>query len=126
MSRAKKSTPSSRFLGFLIVRCVFVIVFALLISGGIIYLRHQTSLAANELKDVEFKIAEQRRKVSELNVALARHESRQHLIRLNRKMKLGMSEPGYEQIVRVTEDVEARLLSKASNETYTALAYPRN
>ena len=126
MSRKRKSTPSSRFLGFIIARCVFVIVFALLISAGIIYLRHQKSVVANNLKDVENRISEQRRKVSELNVALARLESRQHLLRLNRKMNLGMSEPRYEQIVRVTEDVEARLLAKASNETFTALAYPRN
>jgi len=75
---------------------------------------------------VENRISEERRKVSELNVALARKESRQHLLLANKKMKLDMYEPENKNIIRVTVDVEARLLSKATNETYTASAYPRN
>lgn len=87
---------------------------------GTVWLRHQTANAANRIRGIEEGIAIQQRQISALGVELARAMSQEKLLERNRILALGLIEPPYQQIVRVSEDVEARLNRKVTNGSLTA------
>ena len=105
-NRNIKSRTANRILNQIILYSVAM----LALVGGLgmitVWLRHQTSITANNLQSIEQKIVEERRIHSQLEVELAVAMSTDRLLELNRKHKLELQEPSFTQIVDVDENVE--------------------
>ncbi|MCH6256654.1 hypothetical protein MLD52_08860 [Puniceicoccaceae bacterium K14] len=84
------------------------------LGTSIVYLRHQRSEAANNIRKLERDISVERRKVAELGAQLSSAMATNKLIKKNRQYSLGLAKPREHQIVRVSSNVESRLLRKTS------------
>ena len=120
MTKAAKKKEANRLLN----RIILLSAGFLLLVGGFgvstVWYRHQISTTANRIGSMETQITAQQRKLAELGVALSRAKEAGRLKRLNEQYALGLGEPAYRQIVRVTENVEARLDQKTSGSLLTA------
>ena len=90
---------------------------------GTVYLRHQSAKTANNIKQIERKMVVQKRALAELGAELSRLTTRDALKELNRSYALGLEMPSDAQIVRVSENVEARLYEKTSEGMVTAARF---
>ncbi len=113
---SKVSTVLNRVIGLTLLLLLAVGSFGL----GTVYLRHQSATTANAIKSVERGIALEKRRLSELSAELTRLSSRDSLLALNTQHGLRLGIPGERQIVRVTENVEARLYRKSTSSLVTA------
>lgn len=82
------------------------------IGFGMVWFRHQISVAANANRGLEQQIVEVRRDVNEVGAEIAYALNPQQLIRKNAEFGLNLMRPRESQVRRVTEDVERRLASK--------------
>ncbi|MDQ8204405.1 hypothetical protein [Pelagicoccus sp. SDUM812003] len=125
MSRRKKPSPSklpsilNRLIGYTLCLILVLGAFGL----GTIYLRHQTAQAANQLKKLEYQIAERKVQISEQGAQITRLTTRSSLKQLNALYDLGLQMPRERQIVRVLEDPTKRLYEKASDSMLTVSSF---
>lgn len=119
-----RSSKKSRTANHILNRFILYSLVMLVLVGGLgvitVWLRHQTSRAANNLQSIEQKIVVQRRALAQLDVEVAIAMSTDRLMELNRTLGLQLREPVYTQIVHVTENVESRLYEKSANSVFTA------
>lgn len=121
MSRkSHASSKASRLLNR-IIAYTFLLLLAVGCFGlGTVYLRHQSAKTANEIKRVERAAALQKRELAELGAELSRLTTRDSLKWFNERYALGLAMPRDRQIVRVSENVEARLYQKSERGFVTA------
>ncbi|MBL4576556.1 MAG: hypothetical protein JKY51_10770 [Opitutaceae bacterium] len=107
----KHQKPNS-LLNRLLAITLLLLVFAGAIGFSTVWLRHQISVAANNNKMIEFRLADLQRKVSEVNAQVAVAVGMQSLLTQNANLDLGLMLPSENQGVRIYEDVEVRLARK--------------
>lgn len=124
MNRSNQPTHSA---SQILNRVIFLTLLLLIGVGGFglstVYLRHQTATTANGIKSLEIKIAQAKRVNAELGAQLSRLTTRDALDDLNTQFALGLAMPRESQIVRVSENVEARLYEKTSGGMLTAARF---
>lgn len=119
-TRAARKKEANKLLNRLILLASGLVVLVGGFGVATVWYRHQISTVANRVSSMETQITAQQRKMAELGVALSRAKEAGRLKRLNEQYALGLREPMYRQIVRVTENVEARLDQKTSGSLLTA------
>lgn len=87
---------------------------------GTIYLRHEAAKAANEIKRAEYRVAASKQRLADLGAELSKLTTKDSMLDLNDRFALGLAMPNDRQIVRVTENVEARLYQKTAGGRLTA------
>ena len=85
-----------------------------------VWFRHEISSVANSINKKESDLVVEERKLAQLDVELTKAKSASRLQKLNINLALGLKPPHAEQIVRVTEKVEARLDRKLAENPLTA------
>lgn len=117
--RASKNNVSSllnRIIALAVVLFVLVGAFGL----TTVYMRHQIANTANEIKSIERKLVIEKRRLAEMGAELTRMTTRSALKDLNQKYAFGLGIPREDQVIRVSVNVEARLMEKASASRLTA------
>ena len=76
---------------------------------GIVWIRHQISVAANANKVLVSSIDELQRQIEETDAAIAAEQDPAVLNRRNTEWQLGLVPPGETQVRRVSEDPVTRL-----------------
>ena len=87
---------------------------------GRVWFRHEISSVANRINKLEGALMVEERKLEQLDVELTQDKSASRLQALNVSLALGLRPPESAQIVRVTENVEARLDRKTAGGLLTA------
>lgn len=82
------------------------------IGFGTVWLRHQIALSATENREIEHRVVEIERSLSQVNAELAVALSPDYLIARNNELGLELARPSETQIVRIREDVEVRMVAK--------------
>jgi hypothetical protein len=82
------------------------------VGMGVVWMRHQISLAANANKVLQTRLAELERRIQENSAAIATEQDPAVLDRLNQAWKLGLVAPGQGQVIPVAEDPVMRLMAK--------------
>jgi len=116
----KKDTHA--FVNQLLIYTLVMICFSGSIGLGTVWLRHQISLTANNTKQLEQRIIEAERHLSELNTQVTAEQSIDVLARRNTEWKLGLVLPKEPQVVRVSESPERLLASRNNAEVFAASA----
>ncbi|MDF3058355.1 MAG: hypothetical protein K0R17_2570 [Rariglobus sp.] len=116
----KKDTHA--FVNQLLVYTLVMICFSGSIGLGTVWLRHQISITANNTKQLEQRIVEAERHLSELNTQITAEQSIDVLARRNSEWKLGLVLPKEPQVVRVSDSPERRLASRNNAEVFAAEA----
>jgi hypothetical protein len=112
----KKDTHA--FVNQLLVYTLVMICFSGSIGLGTVWLRHQISVTANNTKQLEQRIVEAERHLSELNTQVTAEQSIDVLARRNTEWKLGLVLPKEPQVVRVSESPERRLAARNNAEVF--------
>ena len=113
-------TATNAFVNQLLVYTLVMICFSGSIGLGTVWLRHQISLAANNTKQLEQRIAETERHMAELNTQITEEQSISVLARRNAEWRLGLVLPKEPQVVRVSDSVERRLAARNNAEVFSA------
>jgi Tfp pilus assembly protein PilN len=100
------------FINQLLVYTLVMICFSGSVGLGTVWLRHQISVSANHIRQLNTRITELDRREAELKARIASEQSTTELQRKNLAFSLGLVSPQETQIVRVTESPEERLLAK--------------
>jgi hypothetical protein len=79
---------------------------------GMVGVRHQISLMANENKAIEARTADIERRCMETAAAIAAEQDPAILARRNEEWRLGLAFPRTDQVQRVAEDSVMRLAAK--------------
>ena len=114
----KKDTHA--FVNQLLIYTLVMICFSGSIGLGTVWLRHQISLTANNTKQLEQRIVEAERHLSELNTQVTAEQSIDVLARRNSEWKLGLVLPKEPQVVRVSESPERLLASRNNAEVFAS------
>ena len=114
-----RQEPTS-LLNRLLVITVLFLVFAGSIGFATVWLRHQISVAANNNKMIELRLADLQRRVSEVNAQVAVAVSMENLLSKNNDLSLGLMRPLEDQVVRIHEDVEVRLAKKSNQRLFSS------
>jgi hypothetical protein len=114
-----RQEPTS-LLNRLLVITVLFLVFAGSIGFATVWLRHQISVAANNSKMIELRLADLQRRVSEVNAQVAVAVSMENLLSKNNDLSLGLMRPLEDQVVRIHEDVEVRLAKKSNQRLFSS------
>ena len=120
----KKSPPQSLLWNRLIIATVMLLLFAGSIGLATVWLRHQVSEVATSNQGAQTRIVELERRIAEANAQVAAGLSPDVLLRQNTRLRLGLTAPRDNQIIRVDEEVEIRLASKRNAELYTTSVIP--
>jgi len=116
----KKDTHA--FVNQLLVYTLVMICFSGSIGLGTVWLRHQISVTANNTKQLEQRILEAERHLSELNTQVTAEQSIDVLARRNAEWNLGLVLPKEPQVVRVAESPERRLAARNHAEVFASEA----
>lgn len=108
------------FVNQLLVYTLVMISFSGSIGLGTVWLRHQISLTANSTRQIEQRIVETERRLSELNTQVTAEQSIDVLARRNSEWNLGLVLPKEPQVVRVSDSPERRLASRNNAEVFAA------
>jgi hypothetical protein len=114
----KKDTHA--FVNQLLVYTLVMICFSGSIGLGTVWLRHQISLTANNTKQLEQRIIEAERHLSELNTQITAEQSIEVLARRNAEWKLGLVLPKEPQVVRISDSPERRLAARNNAEVFAS------
>lgn len=114
----KKDTHA--FVNQLLIYTLVMICFSGSIGLGTVWLRHQISLTANNTKQLEQRIIEAERHLSELNTQVTAEQSIDVLARRNTEWKLGLVLPKEPQVVRVAESPERLLAARNNAEVFAS------
>ena len=120
MKRARNPQATSQTLNRIIFFALTLLVGAAGFGLGTIYLRHEAAKAANEIKRLEARAYQSKQRLADLGAQLSELTTQKSLRELNASFALGLAMPNDRQIVRVTENVEARLYQKTSKSLLTA------
>lgn len=82
------------------------------VGVGMVWIRHQISLAANANKALQGRLAALERRIEENDAAIAGDRDPAVLSQLNTQWNLGLVPPASDKVKRVTEDPVVRLASK--------------
>ncbi|HYP17430.1 MAG TPA: hypothetical protein VEQ65_09490 [Opitutus sp.] len=107
-----KISSSHGFVNQLLVYTLVMIGFSGSIGLGTVWMRHQISITANNNRQLEARIAEVERHVTEATTAAETERDTNVLLRRNTEWRLGLVPPNQAQIVHVTEDPVMRLAAK--------------
>ncbi len=121
MSRKRQSKSQlSSILNRIIAETI--VLFALVGAFGLttVYLRHEIANTANEIKRFERSVTVEKRKLAALGAEMSHMTTRASLQEKNIRYAFGLDMPREDQIVRVTENVEARLFDKIAGNRLTA------
>lgn len=113
-TRIRKRSNTTGYLNRILRSVLIFLVCVGCLGTSVVYLRHQRSEAANNIRNLEREISIERRKVAELGAQLSSAMATNKLIKKNKQYSLGLAKPREHQIVRVTTNVETRLLRKTS------------
>lgn len=113
------SQALNRAIGFALILLVGSAGFGL----GTIYLRHEAAKAANEIKQAEQRVARAKQRLADLGSELSSLTTQDSLRAMNARYALGLAMPNDRQIVRVKENVEARLYQKTAGGRLTASTF---
>ncbi len=116
----KKDTNA--FVNQLLVYTLVMICFSGSIGLGTVWLRHQISVTANNTKQLEQRIVETERHMSELNTQITEEQTITVLNRRNAEWSLGLVQPREPQVVRVNESAERRLAARNNAEVFASEA----
>lgn len=119
MNRRPAHTTLNRILLFSFI----LLVYAGAIGFGTVWLRHQIAVAADENKVIEQRIVEIERSLSEVDAELAACLSPEFLIMRNLELDLRLARPSESQIVRISDDVEIRLVTKRNQTLFSSVSY---
>jgi hypothetical protein len=108
------------FVNQLLVYTLVMICFSGSIGLGTVWLRHQISVTANNTKQLEQRIVESERHLSELNTQVTAEQSIDVLARRNTEWKLGLVLPKEPQVVRVGDSPERRLAARNNAEVFAS------
>ncbi len=109
---AKSAIRSSSLLNRVIALTFALIVFVGCFGAATVYMRHQSAEAANQIKRLEYRIAQEKRQLAEQGAEITRLTTRDALKQANVLYALGLEMPQKSQIVRVIEDPTRRLYEK--------------
>ena len=116
----KKDTNA--FVNQLLVYTLVMICFSGSIGLGTVWLRHQISVTANNTRQLEQRIVETERHMSELNTQITEEQTIPVLNRRNVEWSLGLVQPREPQVVRVNESAERRLAARNNAEVFASEA----
>jgi len=105
-------SPTSAFINQLLVYTLVMLVFTGSIGFGMVWLRHEISLAANRDKNLQAHLDDVQRHLDQLTAEIAAVQTPDALIRLDSSLRLGLDTPRQEQIEYVAANVEQRLAAK--------------
>jgi hypothetical protein len=91
---------------------------------GAVWLQHQISVAANENKALEQRIAAVRRESEQVSAEIAFESDTAALLQRNSQMKLGMVAPALDQQMTIAEDPIRHLAAKQSREMFNNAGTP--
>ncbi len=83
-------------------------------GSGVVYMRHEFTVAANNVKTIEVSTVIEERRYARLGAELSEAMATNRLVEKNDQFALGLVIPRDHQIVRVSADVDQRLSNKAS------------
>lgn len=121
----KRKNPSqvSSLLNRIIVLAIVLFVFVGAFGLTTVYLRHEVSNTANNIKKIERDVVVEKRKLAELGAEITRMTTRSALKSLNERYAFGLNIPKDDQIVRVSVNVESRLYEKTAGNSLTASTF---
>jgi hypothetical protein len=117
-------SSSHAFINQVLIGTLVMICFSGSLGFGTVWLRHQMSLSADRNKQLETQIAEIERHIEETTAAIATERSPDMLVRRNVEWRLGLVPPSEPQVVRVSDDVAQRLMTKNRAELYATEGGP--
>ena len=117
-------SPTSAFINQLLVYTLVMLVFTGSIGFGMVWLRHEISLAANRDKNLQAHLDEVQRHLDQLTAEIAAVQTPDALIRLDSSLRLGLDTPRQEQIEYVAANVEQRLAAKRNAGIFIAEVKP--
>lgn len=121
MSAAQKGNgQSGSVLNSLFLLTLVMLGYLGAIGFGTVWLRHQISVSANNIKILEQRITDVQRRVDEAASEVAEAESPQNLIRQNVALGLNLVQPREDQVIRISENVERRLAAKRFNKLFSS------
>ena len=112
------------FVNQVLVYTLVMICFTGSIGLGTVWMRHQISLAANNTKVIDAKIADLDRRLNETKAELEAEQDPALLKQRNALWHLGLVPPTAEQIVRLPFDAVMRLAAKHNRSLFTDGAAP--
>jgi hypothetical protein len=107
--RTSGNSDSQGFVNQFVVYALVAICTASTFGLGIVWIRHQISVAANANKVLVSSIDELQRQIEETDAAIAAEQDPAVLNRRNTEWQLGLVPPGETQVRRVSEDPVTRL-----------------
>ena len=114
MKRTRKPHSTSALLNR-ILKAVLLMFFCVASAGsGVVYMRHEFTVAANNVKTIEVSTVIEERRYARLGAELSEAMATNRLVEKNDQFALGLVIPRDHQIVRVSADVDQRLSNKAS------------
>jgi anti-sigma-K factor RskA len=117
-------SPTSAFINQLLVYTLVMLVFTGSIGFGMVWLRHEISLAANRDKNLQAHLDDVQRHLDQLTAEIAAVQTPDALIRLDSSLRLGLDTPRQEQIEYVAANVEQRLAAKRNAGIFIAEVKP--
>lgn len=114
-----KHPSSHAFVNQLLVYTLAMICTSGSVGLATVWLRYQISETANRIKVTEQKIAKCERNLAETVTDIETEQSPDVLRRRNEELKLGLAFPNEMQVMRIPDDVEARLAAKSRSSVVT-------
>ncbi len=93
-------------------------------GGSAVWLQHQISVAANDNKALEQRIAAVRRQSEQLSAEIAFEADTAALLQRNSQMKLGMVAPALDQQISIAEDPIQHFSRKQGREMFNNSGAP--
>jgi Tfp pilus assembly protein PilN len=116
--RQDRKAGSQAFVNQFMVIALVAICGCSTIGLGTVWMRHQISIAANENKALETKIAECDRQIEEAGAAISAEQDPAVLNSRNTQWQLGLSAPAETQLRRESDDTVMRLMSKHNRKLF--------
>lgn len=114
-----KSSGNQAFVNQLLVFTLVMICLSGSVGLGTVWLRHQISVSANETKRLDTEVTRIERRIAETHALIAAEQSPEILDRKNLAMALQLVRPQEQQLVRVAESPEERLLARRNIEIFS-------
>lgn len=115
-----KSTGNQAFVNQLLVFTLVMICLSGSVGLGTVWLRHQISVSANQAKQIDADITRIERRIAETHAQIAAEQSPEKLDQKNLAMALQLVRPQEQQLVRVAESPEERLLARRNIEIFSS------
>jgi hypothetical protein len=115
---------SHAFVNQLLVCMLVTICFGGSVGVGIVWMRHQISLTANNNRALAARLREVERHISEAKTLVESAQSPVALRRLNTEFNLGLAPKSDGQLLHVAGDPVHRLMARANSEIFTEAGVP--